>query len=121
MIGHRELVFNENKRKAFQFEVDSAQSWQVAERDGCWVCQKWKYTVVFVDRSKYNNHFSEVTDPKVIEYIRREYKLDEPDLLISKNTRNPTIMGSITKFTACQTVKAATYSLCLANDLPWFG
>ena len=77
--------------------------------------------MVFVDRSKYSNYFSEVTDPKVIDYIRREYKLDEPDLLISKNTKNPTVMGSITKFTACQTVKVATYSLCLSKDVAWFG
>jgi len=82
-LGHRELIFTESKSKSLSFDTNAAQQWALAERDGCWICSKWKYTVIFVDKKSFSQYYTEVTDPHVISYIRKQYGLDETDALLS--------------------------------------
>ena len=31
--------------------------WQLEDSDGCWICQKWKYTVIFADTQNLSSYY----------------------------------------------------------------
>jgi hypothetical protein len=78
-LGHPELFFDENKTKSLNFTNNAACRWSLEDRDGCWICQKWKYTVVFADTQNYSTFYSQITDKGVIDYLKLTYRINEND------------------------------------------
>ena len=49
-LGHPELIFNGARGKSLHFEAGAGAKWEIGERDSCWICQKWRYSIIFVDK-----------------------------------------------------------------------
>ena len=51
-LGHKELIFNETDEKSTYFLEDSASTWIKMPRDNCWICEQWKYCLIFLDKKQ---------------------------------------------------------------------
>lgn len=51
-LGHPELIFNEHVDKNTHFKVHASAKWARMQTNECWICDQWKYTVIFFSRSK---------------------------------------------------------------------
>lgn len=52
-VNFPELIFNQDERQDKYFESDFSRKWQLLEpnfKNGCYVCQKHKYTIIQYDQ-----------------------------------------------------------------------
>lgn len=61
-LGHPELVFNEKIGKTMHFETSAASKWSLSKGDQCWICDKFKYTIIFFNREDPTQHWTEITN-----------------------------------------------------------
>ena len=50
--------------------------WRLGDREGCWICDKWKYTVVVADTKNFLNNYAQITDQEEISDIENTYGLN---------------------------------------------
>ena len=48
----------------------------------CWICDQWKYTVIFFSRSNWTQHYGEITDRDRIDQLEEMYELDQDDSVL---------------------------------------
>jgi len=49
-LNFPQLVFNQNSHNDQYFERDHADKWQLSQRNDCYICQKYVYTIIFYDQ-----------------------------------------------------------------------
>ena len=81
-LGHDELIFNEGDNKNTAFESAASRKWVKMSKNECWICDKWKYTVIFFDRRQARQFYTKVTDGDKIKQLEKDYNLDEDDLFL---------------------------------------
>jgi hypothetical protein len=69
--------------------------------------------MVFVDRSSYSKYYEMITKPSVIEYLKKQYHLEENHNILVSNKNVPLIMGSVTKHSAVSMMSIAMFNLHL--------
>jgi hypothetical protein len=61
--------------KNTHFDQGAGMKWRLCDK--CWLCDKFRYTVIVFNRSLADQYFSSETelvrDPKVNEFLRRKY------------------------------------------------
>ena len=50
-LGHPELIFNEHDSKNTHFKVHASAKWARMQSSECWICDQWKYTLIFFSRA----------------------------------------------------------------------
>lgn len=79
------------------------------------MCQRYKYSLIFVDRSNYAKYYSQITDASVIKYLKQSY-LQEDGRLVIQNKENPLVMGSVTKFMSVCMASIALFNRLLEDE-----
>ena len=69
--------------------------------------------MVFVDRSCYSKYYDMITKPSVVEYLKKQYNLEENHNILVSNKNVPLIMGSVTKHSAVSMMSIAMFNLHL--------
>jgi len=65
-------------------------------KEDCWICQRWKYFVVFYTHSLSDKHYTKIDDPEKIAKVKELYKLGHGEqVTLTENSSQPMIMGSI--------------------------
>lgn len=89
-----ELIFNNCGYKDLYWEVDAGEKWQLSYKIGpthdCYVCQKHKYGVVFIDKRGNNEDLEEIKDPAIIEKVKQDLNLED-----GADDYTPIICGSV--------------------------
>jgi len=57
MLGHPELIFNNADSKNTHFKVNAQARWQRNNGNECWICDSWKYVIIFFSRSRWEQHY----------------------------------------------------------------
>ena len=117
-LGHSELIYSETSEKNTYFVENAATKWIKMPRDECWICEQWKYCVFFFNRSDVFNKkfYQQITDPAQIEQIEEQYQLNEDDLVLTKEDKNPLIFGSITRNIVSAMIDADVFSIFLDSN-----
>jgi hypothetical protein len=53
-LGHSELIFSQASDAGNFFEREAASKWVLNDSNECWICDSWKYTVIFFNRKMCN-------------------------------------------------------------------
>ena len=79
-INSPELIWNQDQRKDHDkktryFEARAAESWQLSQRNECFMCDGHKYTAIFFEAGNMTDCNSkellEVKDQKILERLKR--------------------------------------------------
>jgi len=89
-----ELIFNNNDVKDLYWEVESGENWRLSHlkttTNECFICQRRKYVMVYVDKCYDNEELEEIKDPKIIENVGKNLNLND-----QSNDYAPIICGSV--------------------------
>lgn len=80
--------------------MNAQARWQRNNGNDCWICDSWKYVIIFFSRKLWKQHYQEINDNEKIAQINEMYDLNQDDLLLSENKDLPLVLGSVTKNTA---------------------
>jgi len=114
ILGHHELIFNERKEKSTHFDKNAAGKWTLSSN--CWICEKFRYSMIVYNRDLASKHYVEITDPRIIADLRAHYKLKDEDSVLIENTEAPRIMGKITDHVVACMSPIALFNLLLDNE-----
>jgi len=113
ILGHPELIFNQGDSKNTHFKVNAQARWTRMQNSECWICDQWKYCVVFFSRKNWKQHYSLITDEERTQKMQELYDLDQEDLLLVQNKDYPLVLGSITKNTVVSMTEVSMFNLFL--------
>ena len=72
-INNYELIFNNSKNIDSYWDIGNGAKWTLSFVAGpvneCFVCQKYKYGIIFIDKRGANSDMKEIKDPKIIEKV----------------------------------------------------
>lgn len=88
--------------------------WRLNTNGDCWVCQRWKYVLIFFDMDSSNHNskiIQKVTDAKLIKLLENKHKINE----IPNKHYHPVVMGSVNDFKPALLLKLI--DLLQFNDL----
>jgi len=75
-----ELIFNNCKYKDAYWEMEAGELWQLSysnhPTNECFICQKYKYGLIFIDKREANADLEEIRDPKIIQQVKDNLNLD---------------------------------------------
>ena len=93
-VNHPELVFNNFRYVDAYWALDSGGQWQLSYKNcptnECYICEKHKYVMVFLDKRGHNDELQEITDIKVINEVKANLNLENEEDL-----GTPIICGSL--------------------------
>ena len=89
-----ELIFNNNPSKDLFWETDSGEMWTLSQSKNpsneCFLCQKHKYAMIYVDKCFPNEELEEIKDRNIIEQVKFNLNLND-----SSDDYAPLICGSV--------------------------
>lgn len=97
-LNHPELIFNQRLKNDTTnnrfFKKDAGAAWQLSAKNQCYVCEKYRYTMIFYDRYMFshNNGLVEIKDKELI----KQLKLDHNFNYGKYKSMTPIICGTIT-------------------------
>ena len=75
-----ELIFNDCRFKDLYWEMEAGEKWQLSYKKSptneCFVCQKYKYGLIFVDKRADNSDLEEIKDPEIIAKVAANLNLE---------------------------------------------
>jgi hypothetical protein len=76
-----ELIFNNTFSKDLYWETEQGEMWHLSRQSNhpneCFICQKHKYAMIYVDKYGNNEDLDEILDPEIIESVK--YNLNTND------------------------------------------
>ena len=89
-----ELVYNSDTYKDLFWEVESGEMWKLSHQanptNDCFICQKHKYAMIFVDKEGDNEDLEEIIDQKIIRDVSKNLNLHD-----MSDDYAPIICGSV--------------------------
>tara|TARA_B110000285_G_scaffold218667_1_gene268382 strand:+ start:82 stop:576 length:495 start_codon:yes stop_codon:yes gene_type:complete len=77
-----ELIFNNDTSKDLYWDIDQGEMWQLSHgpknpTNECFLCQKHKYAMIYVDKCYNNDELEEIKDPEIIEIVKFNLNLND--------------------------------------------
>ena len=97
-LNHPELIFNQTIKndhtKHRFFKKDAGQVWSLSMKNECYVCQKYRYTMIFYDRYmlSHNSGLIEIKDKEFVQKL----KFDHNTNYGKYKSMTPIICGTVT-------------------------
>ena len=112
-LGHPELIFNENESKNTYHKVHASAKWARMPNNECWICDQWKYCVIFFSRANVDQHYGLIDDDEKIDQMEEMYEMSQDDKIMVSNKEYPLILGSITKNALVSMTEVSMFNLFL--------
>lgn len=95
-LNHPELIFNNSNHQSTYFQQDSDMQWRVSYNGQftheCYLCQKYKYTCIFLDKDGPNSNLVEIRDENIIKKVKENLNIEK-----TTDFRTPIICGTVTE------------------------
>jgi len=75
------MIFNNTVYKDHYWESDAGEQWKFSWKEEstneCYICEKHKYTVIFLSTKERNTDIKQITDNAIIEEVRKTLNIEE--------------------------------------------
>ena len=89
-----ELIYNNNRHKDLYWEIDQGDMWRVSHQKNptneCFLCQKHKYAMIFIEKFGDNSDLQEIKDSEIIRSVQQHLNLND-----QSDEYAPIICGSV--------------------------
>ena len=96
-LQHSELMYNNCRHKDAYWQVGAEERWQLSYRhktsNECYVCQKHKLVMIFLDDAEANQDLVEIKDASIINQVRKNLNIEDHE----DTQQTPIICGTIVK------------------------
>ena len=114
-LGHNELIFNMSNLDNTYLQPGAQAKWTLSDTDDCWICDRWKYCLVFFSRKHWKQHYYLIDDPVTLRNLSTQHSLGNDEYKQVHNKDYPIIFGSITENNICQMSDISLFNLFLDN------